>query len=220
MITFIIPTLWKSDRIFKTIESFESCKNMDAELIIIDNAQNGYTNKDSRVTVIKPKSNIFVNPSWTIGVTLAQNKYVCLLNDDISINVDFLVRKFNALIQKDSNFGMIGLYKDNLLNSEVNTFNDSIELAEINDRGYGFGCMMILKKENYIKIPDCFKIFFGDDYLYFYNKDLMKQKIYWIQGLKTPGEVSVTSKEFEDSHMQQEHMFWDQEIQILINKNK
>jgi hypothetical protein len=220
MITFIIPTLWKSDRIFKTIESFESCKNMDAELIIIDNAQKGYASKDYRVTVIKPKSNIFVNPSWSIGVTLAQNKYVCLLNDDISINIDFLVRKFNTLIQKDSNFGMIGLYKDNLLNSEINTFNDFIELTEINDRGYGFGCMMILKKENYIKIPDCFKIFFGDDYLYFYNKDLMKRKIYWIQGLKTPGEVSVTSKEFEDSHMQQEHTFWDQEIQTLINKNK
>jgi len=220
MITFIIPTLWKSDRIFKTIESFESCKNMDAELIIIDNAQKGYASKDYRVTVIKPKSNIFVNPSWSIGVTLAQNKYVCLLNDDISINIDFLVRKFNTLIQKDSNFGMIGLYKDNLLNSEINTFNDFIELTEINDRGYGFGCMMILKKENYIKIPDCFKIFFGDDYLYFYNKDLMKRKIYWIQGLKTPGEVSVTSKEFEDSHMQEEHMFWDQEIQTLINKNK
>ena len=220
MITFIIPTLWKSDRIFKTIESFENCKNNDIELVIIDNAQRGYTNKDSRFTVVKPKSNIFVNPSWTIGVTLSKNKYVCLLNDDISINIDFLIREFDTLIQRDPEFGIIGLYKNNLLASEINKNEDSLQLIETQDRGYGFGCMMILKKENYIKIPDCFKVYFGDDYLYFYNKDLMKRKIYWIDGLKTPGEISTTSMEFEDSHMQQEYAFWDQEIQTLINKNK
>ena len=220
MITFIIPTLWKSNQIFKTIESFEGCLNSDAELVIIDNSQKGYYHKDPRVTVVKPKSNIFVNPSWNVGVTLARNKYICLLNDDISLNVDFLIRKFNTLIQKDIDFGIIGMHKSNILADTINSNEDMIELQETDQRGYGFGCMMILKKENYVKIPDCFNIYFGDDYLYFYNKDINQRKIYWIKGLKTPGEISVTSREYENSHMQQEYAFWDQEIQSLINKYK
>ncbi len=220
MITFIIPTLWKSDQILKTIESFENCKNTEAELVIIDNSQKGYYHKDPRITVEKPKSNIFVNPAWNIGATLSRNKYICLLNDDITLNIDFLIRNFNTLIQKDPNFGIIGMYKYNILNSEVNKPGDIISLEETDHRGFGFGCMMILKKENYVKIPDCFNVFFGDDYLYYYNKDLMQRKIYWIKGLKTPGEVSVTSRDFENSYMQQEHAYWDQEIQSLINKYK
>jgi len=37
MISYIIPTLWKSDSIFKLIESFKSIEDRDAELIILDN---------------------------------------------------------------------------------------------------------------------------------------------------------------------------------------
>ena len=222
MITFIIPTLWRSDKIKDTIESIKLSDRKDLELIIIDNSNSDFKDKDPRITVIKVKNNIFVNPAWNIGATLARNNYICLLNDDISLNVNCLLNNFKELVKSDLNFGIIGLYKRNF-NVEPNTYNsdfDKLQLVELDNRPFGFGCMMILKKENYVKIPDIFRVFFGDDYLCFYNKDMNHRKIYWIEGLKTPGEISVTSKDFDSDHMQQEYAFWDQEINTLINKNK
>jgi hypothetical protein len=220
MITFVIPTLWKSERIKDTIESFKLSDRKDIELIIIDNTNSDFKDRDSRITVIKVKKNIFVNPAWNIGATLTKNNYICLLNDDISLNVNCLLNNFEKLIESDPNFGMIGLYKRNFNVDDYNSDSDKLQLVELDNRPFGFGCMMILKKENYVMIPDIFKVFFGDDYLYFFNKDINHRKIYWIEGLKTPGEISVTSKDFDSDHMQQEYAFWDQEINALINKNK
>jgi glycosyltransferase involved in cell wall biosynthesis len=221
MITFIIPTLWRSNKIRETIESINKSDRQDIELIIIDNLNSEYSTNDPRITVIRVKNNIYVNPAWNIGVTLAKNEYVCILNDDITLNVDCLLNNFEKFKETDPDFGMIGLHKDNISDTRsINYDNDNLELEELDCRTFGFGCMMILKRSNYVQIPTVFKVFFGDDYLYYYNKDLKGRKIYKIRGLKTPGEVSVTSKEFEDTHMQQEHAYWSDAIQDLITKNK
>jgi GT2 family glycosyltransferase len=221
MITFIIPTLWRSNKIRETIESINKSDRQDIELIIIDNLNSEYSTNDPRITVIRAKNNIYVNPAWNIGVTLAKNEYVCILNDDITLNVDCLLNNFEKFKETDPDFGMIGLHKDNISGAlSINYDNDNLELEELDCRTFGFGCMMILKRSNYVQIPTEFKVFFGDDYLYYYNKDLKGRKIYKIRGLKTPGEVSVTSKEFEDTHMQQEHAYWSDAIQDLITKNK
>lgn len=220
MITFVIPTLWKSERIKDTIESFKLSDRTDIELIIIDNTNSDFKARDSRITVIKVKKNIFVNLAWNIGATLAKNNYICLLNDDISLNINCLLNNFKKLVEVDSNFGMIGLYERNFSVDDYNSDSDKLQLVELDNRTFGFGCMMILKKKNYIMIPDIFKVFFGDDYLYFFNKDINHRKIYWIEGLKTPGEIAATSKDFDSTYMQQEHAFWHQEIDALINKNK
>jgi len=215
MITFVIPTLWKSNRIYDTIASIEGCKNQDVELIIFDNTNSDYRSDDHRIKIIKNETNIFVNPAWNLGVSMAKNDYVCLLNDDISFNVNCLLSNFEDLINTDPNFGIIGLNKLNFMVDDYNLDSDKLSLSGLDCRTFGFGCMMIFKKENYVEIPECFKVFFGDDYLYFYNKDLFGRKIYKIENFKTPGEISVTSKEFEDDHMQQEHKFWDYEINKL-----
>ena len=55
MITFVIPTLWKSNRVYDTIDSIKRCKNQDLELIIIDNTNSDYKSDDHRIKVIKQK---------------------------------------------------------------------------------------------------------------------------------------------------------------------
>ena len=94
MITFIIPTLWKSDKIHETIKFFKSSDRKDIELIIIDNSNSEFLDTDPRINVIKFKENIFVNPAWNLGVSLAKNPFVCLLNDDIVLNVQCLLNQF------------------------------------------------------------------------------------------------------------------------------
>lgn len=223
MITFIIPTLWKSDRIHDTINSFNRCSNPDIELIIIDNTNSDYVSNDKRINVIKQEQNIFVNPAWNLGVSMSHNKYVCIANDDISLNINVLLNNLDNFIETDPNFGIIGCNENNIRKyKDTNNDTDVLSLIELDIRTYGFGCMMILNKNNYIEIPDCFKIFYGDDYLYYYNKNIFNRSIYSIENLSTPGEISVTSIDFEKDYIQKEDKYWQDEIIKLndkINKN-
>ena len=83
MITFIIPTIWKAEEIYKSIEQFKRLENKKAELIIVDNTHSDFYDSDPRITIVKCSNNIFVNPAWNIGVKLTRNKYICLLRDAI-----------------------------------------------------------------------------------------------------------------------------------------
>ena len=58
MISYIIPTLWKSDSIFKLIRSFKSIKDPNTELIIIDNDKENakYISDDKRIKVFNTRS--------------------------------------------------------------------------------------------------------------------------------------------------------------------
>lgn len=200
--------MWKSDRIHETIQFFKSSTRRDAELIIIDNTNSDFSDPDPRITVIKFKENIFVNPAWNIGVTLATNPYICLLNDDISLNTNCLLNSLDSIIAADPDFGMIGLYKQNFIIKEVNQDQDQLQLVEIQDRPFGFGCMMLMKKANYQAIPSELKIFFGDDLLWRANKTLNQRKGYWLKGLKTPGEISATSHSFTSQYIETESLFY------------
>ena len=87
MITFIIPTLWKDDNIYSTIDSFKRIKDKDTKLLIINNTERQIeSNSDKRVIIINMGFNSFVNPAWSLGVEKSTTDYVCCLNDDILID--------------------------------------------------------------------------------------------------------------------------------------
>ena len=222
MISFIIPTLWNSNYIYDTINSFmESSLRFDSEIIIIDNSNSDYISPDdSIVRVIKMKENIFVNPAWNLGVSLAKNKHVCLLNDDIYFNISTFLLNFKNLVYDASlNYGMIAIDAETFKFTDGINYNDDIlEFGIINHRGAGFGMMMCLKKENYEPIPDDFKIYFGDDILWLINHDILKRKNYYFKGLNIIGEMSVTSSKFESEYLQQEFNFWGENVEKIKKK--
>jgi GT2 family glycosyltransferase len=218
MITFIIPTMWKSDRIHETIQFFKTSTRRDIELIIIDNTNSEFSDPDPRITVIKFKENIFVNPAWNIGVSLATNPYICLVNDDVVLNCNCLLNNLDSIIATDPDFGIIGLYKRNFLLNDVNQDQDQVEMIEIQSRPFGFGCMMLMKKVNYLEIPSDLKIFYGDDLLWAYNKTVMKRKGYWLKGLKTPGQISATSSGF-NTIGKQETPIYEAHLSKLLTRN-
>ncbi len=222
MISIIIPTLWKSDKIYKTIESFLLYNNKEnSEIIIIDNLNSDYKSPDlNYIRVEKMQENIFVNPSWNLGAKLARNNHICLLNDDIFINIHTLLENFKRLVYDvNLDYGMIPIQPKEFKFYEIpNNDNDLFFLDKVKTRGSGFGMMMIMKKENYYDIPDCFKIYFGDDILWYINDNLLKNKNLYFKNLKVTGSLSVTSSEFESQYLQQESIYWDEEIRKIIDK--
>jgi hypothetical protein len=205
--------MWKdSKRLSNVIEDYKRANIPNAEFILIDNSHGCYL--EPELTILIPKENLFVNKSWNIGVELAKNNIVCLLNDDIEINFQTIKNNLDAINNLD--FGIIGFDANKNLGTDFNTNVDVFEFKEAECRTLGFGCMMFIRKENYIKIDERLHIFFGDDILYWWNRDKNKRPIYIIDNLKALGELSLTSKDYEDE-LQNELPYYDEVIRNLQN---
>lgn len=213
MISFIVPTMWRNPtRLRDIIHDYKRAAIPNAEFILIDNNHGCYL--EPELTILIAKENLYVNKSWNIGVDIAKNNIVCLLNDDIEINFQTIKHNLDAINNLD--FGIIGFNANKNLGTDFNTNIDVFEFKEAECRYLGFGCMMFIRKENYIKIDERLRIFFGDDILYWWNKDKNGRPIYVIENLKALGELSATSKDYNDE-IQKELPYYEEAIRNLQN---
>ena len=213
MISFIVPTMWKNpSRLRDIIHDYKRAAIPNAEFILIDNNHGCYL--EPEITILVAKENLFVNKSWNIGVDIAKSDIVCLLNDDIEINFQTIKNNLDEINNLD--FGIIGFHANKNLGTDFNTNIDKFEFKEAECRYLGFGCMMFIRKENYIKIDERLRIFFGDDLLYWWNRDKHGRKIYIIDNLKALGELSATSKDYNDE-IQKELPYFEEIVRNLQN---
>lgn len=203
MITYVIPTLWKDPNIYKTFKSFSSINDPNAKMVVINNTNivKGYT--DPRIEFVNLGYNSFVNSAWNLGVHKSQTEYVCLLNDDIIIDLKTL---HNFIIEQKPEFTGFSY-----LNREGQLRKDSIQLVKynedimgkygcsVNKMPLGFGQFMLFKKNNWLKIPDSMKIFHGDDIIYYYHTLILGIQVSLIDGFKIEGNQSVTAQDWWES---------------------
>jgi glycosyltransferase involved in cell wall biosynthesis len=199
MFSVIIPTLWKSDKIKPLIQSLIDCELVN-QIIIISNERNELEDRfmffDEKILVYPAKENFYVNYSWNWGVNLAKNKQVAILNDDILIDTNV----FSFLNDKLTDVGVVGMCFENYaLKQSV-----SMNLTDVVERPYGFGCAMFIHKSNYVDIPFDLKIACGDDYLIKYAKGKAKK----LYGCKIESDISTTTRlpefgmiQFEDNRI-------------------
>jgi glycosyltransferase involved in cell wall biosynthesis len=199
MFSVIIPTLWKSDKIKPLIQSLIDCELVN-QIIIISNERNELEDRfmffDEKILVYPAKENFYVNYSWNWGVNLSKNKQVAILNDDILIDTNV----FSFLNDKLTDVGVIGMCFENYaLKQSV-----SMNLTDVVERPYGFGCAMFIHKSNYVDIPFDLKIACGDDYLIKYAKGKAKK----LYGCKIESDISTTTRlpefgmiQFEDNRI-------------------
>ena len=218
MITFIIPTIWKAEEIYKSIEQFKRLENKKAELIIVDNTHSDFYDSDPRITIVKCSNNIFVNPAWNIGVKLTRNKYICLLNDDIYFNYVTLFNNFEKFIQQNPKLGLIG-FNENARHKgsekELNADHDDLILIDTTDIvPFGYGCCIFINKEDYIEIYEDYKIFYGDTILIVSIVDMKRKRMYYIDNLITVGRISVSSNAYPES-MDTDRIAFNRQYRIL-----
>ncbi len=188
MVSYIVPTLWKSDSIFSTIKGFKLIKDPNAELIIIDNDKDNskYISDDSRIKVFTMEQNQFVNPSWQLGFHYTINSRVCIVNDDIIFNI----KRFHKFII-ESKAEAVCMTNWNRIDKDL----DKWELVDINSpnaRPAGGGQLMMVMRENFPTLPYNMKLWHGDDIIYYYNTLLCKIKFCFIRGMAVTGEQSVS----------------------------
>lgn len=162
--SIIIPTLWVSPRINYTVSCMVDLDSVD-EIIIIDNNPKHRNLKiqSPKIHILEQEQNIYVNPAWNLGVKTAKNDNLCIINDDILFDsVDVF-----EFIEDHMDKGIIGMHTNNYYGDVLadgkyfvqQTGNGGME------RGWGWGCMLFIKKSNWVEIPEDLKIACGDDYL-------------------------------------------------------
>ena len=169
MFSVIIPTIWKSDVIFRLVENI-SKSDLVGEIILINNNPS----EDKFISNHKVREfkfdNIYVNPSWNFGVSVSKYENICLCNDDILFNTDIF-----KYIEENIKYKIIGVDK---LSYSIKSDND-YKLSKVLVRNKGWGCLIFMEKKNYTEIPIDLKIWFGDDWIIKNNISL----IYKLSGL-------------------------------------
>lgn len=203
MFSVIIPTVWKSKRTAKLISDLNKCETVK-EIIIIDNNPKQKNVEDS-ILNIKSKifsfeENMYVNPSWNFGVEKSNQENIALCNDDIN---------FDPIV-----FEKIYVENNTIIGLDVTSYRlyktTDIDLKTVDRMGYGFGCLMLFQKKYYKYIPEKFKIWYGDNFLFrvFENRKT-------LIGLRVDTEMSTSSasKEFREI-IENDKILW-KEFNIL-----
>lgn len=204
MISIVIPTLQKNFQILLNLLTVLNNDTSVGEILVIDNSCKGFKHNLDKVRIIMPEKNIYVNPSWNLGVKESKYDYVALFNDDLLVSKSFCSRVY-PLLSKDK--GLFGIDNDFIVNMGEEGFEIPIKEGEITikpappklDRTCFFGCLMFFHKDSYYEIPEEMKIFCGDDFLYDKNIQNGKQN-YTITGeqVKHFGSLSSSLAEFSE----------------------
>ena len=201
-VSVIIPTLWKAkeftDHLVNVLVEDESV----GEIIIIDNAPTDFCYSDEKVCTLKQLENLYVNPSWNVGIEESDYDKFIILNDDIIIPYNF-VSSLEGLLTEDK--GVIGIDSkaviaiDGFTNENITFLDRKITLKSIRMRDWGFGIVIAGNKKSYHEIPENIRIWHGDDYLVQLNNEVAKTS-YVIDNVPIFTKMSTTSDlpEFEE----------------------
>lgn len=195
MFTVIIPTLWRSKRIYKLLDDLSSCDKV-GEIIIIDNNSQYHLNVTKyypKVHLLQQQVNIFVNPAWNLGVRKSKYDNICICNDDVNFSTQIF-----EYIEKEIWRGVIGMATENY----GLKIDEDYCIESISARCWGWGCVFFIDRTNYVPIPDNLLIACGDDFL------IKKVSPFVVKGLAVQTEVSTTSFSRE---------FWGIQEQDSIN---
>jgi hypothetical protein len=109
MISVIIPTMWKCDRLYETLHELNE-HPLVGEILLFDNTTN--TNKiihlDKVIHILEGK-NTYVTAPWNKGVSLSKYDKLFILNDDTWMDWSILNKLYNFITP---DIGVIGLSGD------------------------------------------------------------------------------------------------------------
>jgi hypothetical protein len=171
-VSAIIPTIWKAkeftDHLVDVLIEDESV----GEIIIIDNAPTDFSYDNEKVFMLKQLENLYVYPSWNLGIEEAEYDKFIIFNDDIIIPYNFVSAIEGLLIPEN---GLIGIHIDGRV--RVDSFNDKnitfldreITLKKVKERVEYRVLVLSGHRETYPKIPENIRIWYGDDFLFHMN---------------------------------------------------
>lgn len=199
-----MPTLWKGEY-YKQMLPILNEHKLVHEIVIIDNDPSSSDQeilKLSKVRHLPQEENIYVNPAWNLAVEESTQDVICLYSDDVLFDIKCLEMVYEKC--KPEN-GMVGFgletiseKTDNLelLANQLASW-ETMQVSPCTFMHYRFGICLFMHKNAYYKIPEEYKIYYGDTYLFDQNVLNGKQN-FKIDGCAVATKMKSTSKLFDE----------------------
>jgi hypothetical protein len=183
MISVIIPTLWKEERLHTTLDELQKCKYVK-DIVLIDNTGESKNFEFSKLNYILESENTYVNPAWNKGVKLAKCDKLLMLGDDNWFDFNSIEYIIDEI--KDS-IGMIGITMENYRLTKTT----DIKLQLVTSRPVAYATAFFIHKNSWVEIPHDMKIWWGDNFLFAKNEYYGRLN-YKLLNLKVDGSISKT----------------------------
>lgn len=193
----VVPTMWRCADVFKNaLQQYALSPYVD-DIHIINNAVELTPDWDilnhRKIRVHNQTHNIKVNPAWNLGVSLAKQPRVAIVNDDILFDPHVFERLQGRITPST---GVHGIISGEAIFNQPLTTDGSIDFQtwKPGDIIHCFGQAMFLHKANWINVPEGLQIYFGDDVImqYHLHRGVVPVMIYNINFLSP---MAATSKD-------------------------
>jgi hypothetical protein len=189
--------MWKDDKTLGRLKQYCNEKSVNKVIVIDNDKKNRPVDEifqHPKLELVCYGTNIYVNPAWNEGYYRSKADIMCLLNDDISVDMEL----FRHITNTDmTNIDLIGVHLkgtvDNYnITDHEDTTNELFRLKidkskPIGGQSYAFGVCMFIKRSSYQIIPSLYQIWFGDDYLV-----QRCENVYCLKTSMIKGEISKT----------------------------
>lgn len=130
------------------------------EVLIINNVTEPIRLRHPKIRVLQQTENIFVYPAWNLGVAASSYPFLAIINDDLRFSTAIFDHASKWL--RRPGIDIVGPHPyayEHLRRTRP-------WIQPVYDRTYGFGTLMLMRRERYCRIPNDLKIWFGDDWLF------------------------------------------------------
>lgn len=165
MISLIALTMWRYPPFLDFLSYVVELSVID-EVIIINNNVSETPNhailNHPKIRVEYCDPNIYVCPGWNKGVELAKNEKICIINDDVIVDLKIFIAA-NRFMSVTENFGCLGI-EPGTYNNQVKPYDGVLEIVPESKvlNTCGFAWVFFTLKSNYVVVPSEFKIFYSD----------------------------------------------------------
>jgi len=179
------------------------------EVIIINNDVGATPDhpilQHEKVRHFAEEENLFVNPAWNFGVKNARYDKVCIINDDIIVDLKVFYKMDGWLTEDVGAAGIVEFLPDKL-HLQPPFVNGSISLTQrTTEICYGFGVLFFIHKNNWVDIPEGLRINFGDNWVfdsqvYIKHKPnyLISDLLFFHAGGQTTSTVQATNSQYHE----------------------
>lgn len=229
MFTVVVPTMWRYAPFLRFLEDLCKFELID-DIIIINNdiertpkwsyADDGYWVRDEilrhpKITCLDQDENIFVNPAWNMGVAIAKNDMVCIMNDDLIFDLRVFYRVQEMLSEKNPLFGMIA---SDPVHNQPPVTDGAIDIVRWDGSisSFGFGQLMFVHKPSWLPIPADLLLYYGDHWEFTVHQHL-GNTINLITNMMFRTPFAVTSSEVKSDKLETEHVLYNGHIEKFIH---
>lgn len=209
----IVPTMWRRPAEFVAFLT-RLCDHPAVDEVIIINNDTTRTPvgvaDHAKIHMFDFGLNIYVNPAWNLGVKVARNDRICIVNDDMYFDLDVFARLEDLLTPDNGVFGLCPGEPDF---DQPAITDGAIDIVPWSGQHtYGFGCLMFLHRNIWQDIPPGLNIYYGDNFIF--DLQLKKGRTnYIITNMMFTGTFAATTgnTDITDGFLERERIVYEQE---------